>query len=138
MKILALLENDSRKRFQLGPILAREQGQADFEVRPFAPHEGERYVVQFVEPRNRVDNTRLRDLTLMRLFRREEAAEGAPKPAMRSGERVVGYGEIARIELGAAPPPNVQVSGDTVVVKDEKGLSRAGAGADPPHDWCSK
>jgi hypothetical protein len=80
-------------------------------------------VVQFVEPRNRVDNTRLRDLTLMRLFRREEAAEGAPKPAMRSGERVVGYGEIARIELGAAPPPNVQVSGDTVVVKDEKGLS---------------
>jgi predicted small lipoprotein YifL len=79
--------------------------------------------VQFVAPRTRVDNSRLRDLTLMRLFRREEAPDGAPKPAMRSGERVVGYQEIARIELGAAPPPNVQVSGDAVVVRDEKGLS---------------
>ncbi len=82
-------------------------------------------VVQFVAPRNRVDNSRLRDLTLMRLFRREEAPDGAPKPAMRSGERVVGYEEIARIDLGETPPPtsNVQVSGGAVVVKDEKALS---------------
>jgi predicted small lipoprotein YifL len=80
-------------------------------------------VVLFVSPHNRVDNSRLRDLTLMRLFRREEVAVGPPKPAMRSGEHVVGYVEIVRIELGASPPPNVQVSGDTVVVKDEKGLS---------------
>jgi len=80
-------------------------------------------VVRFVAPRNRVDNSRLRDLALMRLFRREEAPDGALKPAMRSGERVVGYEEIARIALGAPPPPNVQLSDDTVVVKDEKGLS---------------
>ena len=80
-------------------------------------------VVQFVAPRNRVDNSRLRDLTLMRLFRREEAPDGAPKPAMRSGERVVGYEEIARIDLGAPPPPNVQLSDGAVVVKDQKGLS---------------
>jgi len=80
-------------------------------------------VVRFVSPHNRVDNSRLRDLTLMRLFRREEVPVGPPKPAMRSGERVVGYVEIVRIELSVSPPPNVQVSGDTVVVKDEKGLS---------------
>jgi hypothetical protein len=82
-------------------------------------------VVQFVAPSTRVDNSRLRDLTLMRLFRREESPYGPPKPAMRSGERVVGYVEIARIDLGASPPPtsNVQVSGGAVVVKDEKALS---------------
>src|SRR5215470_17576052 len=57
-------------------------------------------VVQFVAPKTRVDNSRLRDLTLMRLFRREEPPEGPLKPAMRSGERVVGYVEIARIDLG--------------------------------------
>jgi len=80
-------------------------------------------VVQFLAPSNRVDNSRLRDLTLMRLFRREEVSDGALKPAMRSGERVVGYNEIARIVLAAPPPPNVQVSGATIVVRDEKGLS---------------
>ncbi len=80
-------------------------------------------VVRFVAPRNRVDNSRLRDLTLMRLFRREEPPEGALKPAMRSGERVVGYEEIARIELGVPPPANVQLSDGAVVVKDEKRLS---------------
>ena len=80
-------------------------------------------VVRFVAPRSRVDNSRLRDLTLMRLFRREEPPEGALKPAMRSGERVVGYVEIARIELAAPLPPNVQLSDGAVVVKDEKGLS---------------
>ena len=42
-------------------------------------------VVQFVAPKTRVDNSRLRDLTLMRLFRREEPPEGPLKPAMRSG-----------------------------------------------------
>lgn len=80
-------------------------------------------VVRWVNPRNRVDNSRLRDLALMRLFRREEAPGAPPKPAMLSGDRVVGYEEIVRIALDAAPPAGVQMGGGAVTVTDAKGLS---------------
>lgn len=80
-------------------------------------------VVSWTNPRARADGTRLRDLLLVRLFRREEAPGAAPKPAMLSGDRVVGYSEIARIALDAAPPAGVQVLGGTVSVTDDKGLS---------------
>jgi len=80
-------------------------------------------VVRWVNPRNRADNSRLRDLALMRLFRREEAPGAPPKPAMLSGDRVVGYEEIARIALDATPPPGVQMAGGTVTVTDAKGLT---------------
>jgi hypothetical protein len=80
-------------------------------------------VVSWVNPRVRVDSTRLRDLALVRLFRREEVPGAAPKPAMLSGDRVVGYDEIARIALDAAPPAGVQVQGGTVSFPDSAGLS---------------
>ena len=80
-------------------------------------------MVSWTNPRMRVDGTRLRDLALVRLFRREEAPGAAPKPAMLSGDRVVGYDEIARIALDAAPPAGVQVQGGTVSVTDSAGLS---------------
>jgi len=75
------------------------------------------------QSRNRVDNTRLRDSGRVRLFRREEAPDAKPKPAMLSGDRVVGYQQIAQITLDAAPPPGVQLAGGTVTVTDDKGLS---------------
>jgi hypothetical protein len=80
-------------------------------------------VVSWSNPRVRADGTRLRDLAVVRLFRREEAADAAPKPAMLSGDRVVGYEEIARIPLDVAPPAGVQVQGGTVSVTDSAGLS---------------
>lgn len=80
-------------------------------------------VVSWSNPRTRADNSRLRDLAIVRLFRREEAADVAPKPAMLSGDRVVGYDEIARIALDVAPPAGVQVQGGTVSIADDKGLS---------------
>jgi len=80
-------------------------------------------VVSWGNPRVRVDGTRLRDLALVRLFRREEVPGAAPKPAMLSGDRVVGYDEIARIALDAAPPAGVQVQGGMVSFADSAGLS---------------
>lgn len=80
-------------------------------------------VVSWSNPRTRADNSRLRDLALVRLFRREEAPGAEPKPAMLSGDRVVGYDEIARVVLdGGQPPAGVKVQGGTVSVTDEKGL----------------
>ncbi len=80
-------------------------------------------VVRWNNPRVRADGTRLRDVAIVRLFRREEAADTAPKPAMLSGDRVVGYEEIARIPLEVTPPAGVQVQGGTVSVTDSAGLS---------------
>jgi fibronectin type 3 domain-containing protein len=80
-------------------------------------------VVRWVNPRNRVDTSRLRDLAVLRLFRREEAPGAEPKPAMLSGDRVVGYEEIKRIAPDAPPPPGVQLEGGMVSVTDDKGLS---------------
>ena len=80
-------------------------------------------VVSWSNPRARVDGTRLRDMAVVRLFRREEAADAAPKPAMLSGDRVVGYEEIARIPLDVAPPAGAQVQGGTVSVTDSAGLT---------------
>jgi fibronectin type 3 domain-containing protein/predicted small lipoprotein YifL len=80
-------------------------------------------VVSWSNPRVRVDGTRLRDVAVVRLFRREEAADAALKPAMLSGDRVVGYEEIVRIPLDVAPPAGVQVQGGTVSVTDSAGLN---------------
>ncbi len=77
-------------------------------------------VVRWSNPATRVDNSRLRDLTTLRLFRREEA-DGAPlKPAMLSGGQVVGYEEVATIRLDAPAPAEVQ--GGRARWVDRKGL----------------
>ena len=106
-----------------GPVVAPEQRLPQPPVDMRATVEDRAIVVRWVSPRNRVDNTRLRDLTVMRLFRREEAAGAPPKPAMLSGDRVVGYEPLVRIQSGAPPPPGVdQGSGGSVTVTDDKGL----------------
>ena len=108
---------------KVGPIVAPER-------RLPLPPDGMRavvaersIVVSWSNPRVRADGTRLRDVAVVRLFRREEAADAAPKPAMLSGDRVVGYEEIARIPLDVTPPAGVQVQGGTVSVTDSAGLS---------------
>jgi hypothetical protein len=80
-------------------------------------------VVSWTNPRARADGSRLRDLALVRLFKRDEVPDAPPKPAMLSGNRVVGYQEIVRIALDAAPPAGVQIEGGTVSVTDNAGLS---------------
>jgi chitodextrinase/predicted small lipoprotein YifL len=106
-----------------GPIVAPER-------RLPAPASGLRasveersIVVSWTNPRTRADGTRLRDLALVRLFRRDEVPDAPPKPAMLSGDRVVGYEEIARIALDGVPPAGVQVGGGTVSVTDSAGLT---------------
>jgi hypothetical protein len=65
-------------------------------------------VITWTNPGTRLDGTPLRDLTEVRLFRREDA-DGAPlKPAMLSGSRIVGYDEIAAIRLDSPAPAVVQ------------------------------
>jgi len=67
--------------------------------------------------RARVDGSGLRDLSAVRLFRREEE-EGTPvKPAMLSAGRVVGYDEVAVIRLDS-PAPAV-VRGDAMEWVDD-------------------
>lgn len=75
----------------------------------------------WANPATRVDSSRLRDLTAVRIHRREEA-DGAPlKPAMLSGDRVVGYDELAVIRLDAPAPAEIQ--GGRARWVDRKGLT---------------
>ena len=106
-----------------GPIVAPERRLPAAASGMTTTVEDRAIVVKWTNPHNRVDNTRLRDLAVVRLFRREEAPGAEPKAAMLSGDRVVGYERIAQIALDAAPPPGVQVSGGIVTVTDGKGLS---------------
>ena len=106
-----------------GPIVAPERRLPMPPDNMHAAVEERAVAIGWSNPRVRVDGTRVRDLALVRLFRREEAPGAAPKPAMLSGDRVVGYDEIARIALDAAPPAGVQVQGGAVSVTDSAGLS---------------
>lgn len=83
--------------------------------------EGPAIVVTWANPRQRLDNTPLRDLVAVKLHRREEADAGEPKPAMLSGGQVVGYEEIAAIRLDAPAPAEVQ--GGALRWVDRRGLT---------------
>jgi fibronectin type 3 domain-containing protein len=78
-------------------------------------------VVSWVAPGTRMDGTRLREVALYKLYRREEAGAGPVKSAMLSSGRVVGYDEIAVIKT-AAPAPAV-VRGSSVTWIDQRALS---------------
>lgn len=78
-------------------------------------------IVTWTIPRSRVDGTRLRDLTQMRLHRRQEADVGPPKPAMLSEGQVVGYEPIARIATASPAPATIQ--GEVVTWEDRRGLT---------------
>jgi hypothetical protein len=55
----------------------------------------------WTNPDKRVDHSRLRDLTTLKVHRRDETAPGEPKAAMLHRGRVVGYDDVAVIRLDA-------------------------------------
>lgn len=77
--------------------------------------------LSWTPPTRRADNTRLRDFTLMRVFRAEDSGAGAPRSAMLVDGRIAGYEEIAAIR-GAEPEPAVR-RGPRLVLTDRQGLA---------------
>lgn len=59
-------------------------------------------------PRRRVDNSRLIDPGVTRLFRTEDSGQGEPRPAMLVDDRIVGYAEIASFKVGDPAAPTAQ------------------------------
>jgi fibronectin type 3 domain-containing protein len=97
------------------------------EVRVPAPISDLRGIVEddtvalaWTNPQRRADQTRLRDLSEVRLYRTEDEGVVPPKPALLTQGRIAGYREIAVISL-AAPAPAV-VQGQTVRFVDREGL----------------
>jgi hypothetical protein len=78
-------------------------------------------VLSWTPPTRRVDNTRQRDVTVMRIFRVEDSGAGEPKSAMLTDGRIAGYEEIAAIR-SAEPEPAVR-RGARLVFTDRKGLA---------------
>src|SRR5262245_11250556 len=87
-------------------------------------------------PHRRIDNVRLRDLVIERLYRVADQGVGEPKPALLSRGRVAGYTELftirfppPRTSASVIPPPppplppGVVVDGDRVRVTDREGLT---------------
>jgi hypothetical protein len=71
-------------------------------------------------PGRRVDNTRLPDPGLARVFRTDDSGEGDPRPALLSNDRIAGYTEVGTVKL--ADPPSPLVQNDRVVFPDRGGL----------------
>jgi hypothetical protein len=79
--------------------------------------------LSWVNPTRRVDNSIIRDLALVHVFRAEDSPVGEPKAALRSRGQIAGYEEIATVRL-AAPAP-ATVDGARVVLPDRQGLAYA-------------
>jgi len=77
--------------------------------------------LSWTPPTRRSDNTRLRDFTLMRVFRAEDSGSGDARAAMLVDGRIAGYEEIAAIR-GSEPEPAIR-RGPRLVLKDGKGLA---------------
>src|SRR2546425_5520426 len=60
--------------------------------------------LSWTNPTRRVDGTPLRDLTLARVFRVDDAGGGEPKAAMQVDGRIAGYTEITAVSLDAPAP----------------------------------
>ena len=82
--------------------------------------EGPAVVLEWTNPGRSADGSRMRDLTTVRVFRREEQGSGEPKPAVLSWGKIVGYDEIMAIQL-AVPAP-ARVTAGKVAWTDSRGL----------------
>lgn len=80
----------------------------------------DRIELVWTNPRRHVDNSRMFDLAMARVFRFEDSGAGEPKAAIVSGDRVVGYTEVAAIAGGNRLSAVAQ--GDRVVYPDRNGL----------------
>jgi fibronectin type 3 domain-containing protein/predicted small lipoprotein YifL len=65
-------------------------------------------VVGWTIPRTRADGSALRDLSALKLYRREEAEGTLPRPAMLSAGRVAGFEQVASVSPSAPAPAIVQ------------------------------
>jgi hypothetical protein len=72
---------------------------------------GDRIELTWSSPRRRVDNSRLIDPGLARVFRAEDAGAGDPKPALLTGDRIAGYTEVGTIRLAEPASPLVGAGG---------------------------
>jgi len=72
--------------------------------------------LSWTPPDRRVDNTRLRDLALTRVFRVEDGGSGEPRAAMLVDGRIAGYAEVASIRA-VEPAPG------RLVFADRQGLA---------------
>jgi len=81
----------------------------------------ETIVLTWTPPDRRADSTRIRDFTMMRIFRVDDAGAGEPKSAMLADGKIAGYEELAAIR-GAEPEPAVR-HGHHLEFTDRKGLT---------------
>jgi fibronectin type 3 domain-containing protein len=68
-----------------------------------------------------MDNSPLRDLTLVHVYRTEDTPSGEPKAALRTRGRIAGYDEIATIRL--ATPAPASIDGSRMSYPDRGGLA---------------
>lgn len=106
--IVALLAAALAGCGKVGPPVAPE-GRVPVAVSDLsAVVEGPAVVLTWSSPGTRADGTRMRDLTTVRVYRREDAGDGEPKPALLSWGKVVGYDEIATIRLAEPGPATIE------------------------------
>jgi predicted small lipoprotein YifL len=72
-------------------------------------------------PARRVDNSRLTNPAVGRIFRVEDSGEGEPRDALLKEDRIAGYTDIATVRL--AEPPSPLVQGNRVVYLDRRMLT---------------
>lgn len=77
-------------------------------------------LLTWTNPGRRFDGTPLKDLTEVKLYRREDGDGGPLKPAMLSAGQVVGYDALATIRLDSPAPATIQ--GGTVQWVDRQRL----------------
>lgn len=76
--------------------------------------------LSWLNPTRRVDNSVVRDLALVHVFRAEDSGLSEPKAAVRSRGQIAGYDEIATVRLEAPAPATVD--GSRIVLPDRQGL----------------
>jgi hypothetical protein len=77
--------------------------------------------VSWTVPRRRMDNSRIIDAGVARLYRTDDAGTGDPRAAILDGERVRGYTQIATFRL--QEPASEYLAGNRVVYVDRQGLA---------------
>jgi len=82
--------------------------------------EGPAAVLTWTLPTKRVDGSPLKDLARLEVFRREEPAEGPPRPAVLAGPEVAGFERIAAVRLEEPAPALVE--GGRATVTDAVGV----------------
>jgi hypothetical protein len=104
-----------------GPPVAPEQRAPQ----PIADLTGSVYedtiVLSWTPPLRRADNTRIRDFTMMRIFRVDDAGAGEPRSALLVDGKIGGYDELVAIR-GAEHAPAV-LRGTRLEYTDRKGLT---------------